>query len=172
MAVLPCTRPCTPVSALHTLTRAARVAHAMFRSCSVLLPLRWWCPYMCGFAMSSHSYPLLTAHCPSLPPSRPIVDSVPTGFHINFLRAERSLHRWAREDVARIHAAEAAASADAGGVQMHVLEDAGHWVSEGDNRVKGGLLEGYEKGHVKQFECLVLLMFLGAVQSSMTSGRQ
>ena len=56
---------------------------------------------------------------------------MPTGFHINFLRAERSLHRWARDDVARIHAAEAAASADAGGVEMHVLEDAGHWVSEG-----------------------------------------
>lgn len=49
--------------------------------------------------------------------------------HVNFLKAERSLHRWALEDIRRIHAAEEFAADEGGGVQMHVLEDAGHWVS-------------------------------------------
>jgi pimeloyl-ACP methyl ester carboxylesterase len=57
-----------------------------------------------------------------------LVDDVPEGVHINFLRAERSLHRWAHEDVQRIHIAEQIASCEGAGVQMHVLEDAGHWV--------------------------------------------
>ncbi|KAL5713249.1 hypothetical protein ACHQM5_015344 [Ranunculus cassubicifolius] len=57
-----------------------------------------------------------------------IVDEVPQGVHVNFLRAERSLHRWAVEDIQRIHAAEDLASNEGGGVEMHVLEDAGHWV--------------------------------------------
>lgn len=48
--------------------------------------------------------------------------------HINFLKAERSLHRWALEDLQRIHVAEEIASEEGGGVEMHVLEDAGHWV--------------------------------------------
>jgi len=60
---------------------------------------------------------------------RKVVENVPRGVHVNFLKAERSLHRWALEDLQRIHAAEAAASDEAGGVEMHVLEDAGHWVS-------------------------------------------
>ena len=47
---------------------------------------------------------------------------------MNFLKAERSLHRWALEDIQRIHAAEELAADEGGGVQMHVLEDAGHWV--------------------------------------------
>jgi len=59
---------------------------------------------------------------------RSLVDDVPQGVHINFLRAERSLHRWAHEDVQRIHVAEQIASTEGAGVQMHVLEDAGHWV--------------------------------------------
>eukprot|EP00271_Cylindrocystis_brebissonii_P005982 TRINITY_DN18468_c0_g1_i1.p1 TRINITY_DN18468_c0_g1~~TRINITY_DN18468_c0_g1_i1.p1 ORF type:complete len:430 (-),score=57.28 TRINITY_DN18468_c0_g1_i1:285-1574(-) len=58
----------------------------------------------------------------------PIVESVPAGVHIDFLRAERSLHRWAHEDRSRIGVAERQASAEGAGVQMHVLEDAGHWV--------------------------------------------
>lgn len=57
-----------------------------------------------------------------------LVDDVPEGVHINFLRAERSLHRWCHEDVQRIHTAEQIASCEGAGVQMHVLEDAGHWV--------------------------------------------
>lgn len=57
-----------------------------------------------------------------------LVDNVPEGVHIDFLRAERSLHRWAHEDVQRIHMAEQIASTEGAGVQMHVLEDAGHWV--------------------------------------------
>ncbi|KAJ3708265.1 hypothetical protein LUZ61_011970 [Rhynchospora tenuis] len=57
-----------------------------------------------------------------------IVENVPRGVHINFLKAERSLHRWALEDLQRIHAAEELASDEGAGVQMHVLEDAGHWV--------------------------------------------
>lgn len=57
-----------------------------------------------------------------------VVDGVPQGVHVNFLRAERSLHRWALEDIRRIHAAEDFASNEGGGVEMHVLEDAGHWV--------------------------------------------
>ncbi|GAB2290354.1 hypothetical protein Dimus_024635 [Dionaea muscipula] len=57
-----------------------------------------------------------------------IVEDVPRGVHINFLKAERSLHRWALEDIQRIHAAEELAAGEAAGVQMHVLEDAGHWV--------------------------------------------
>eukprot|EP00850_Spirogloea_muscicola_P022821 SM000313S11971 [mRNA] locus=s313:36518:37821:- [translate_table: standard] len=57
-----------------------------------------------------------------------IVENIPEGVHIDFLRAERSLHRWAHEDVERIHAAELVASSEGAGVQMHVLEDAGHWV--------------------------------------------
>ena len=59
---------------------------------------------------------------------RSLVDNVPEGVHIDFLRAERSLHRWAHEDVQRIHSAELIASTEGAGVQMHVLEDAGHWV--------------------------------------------
>ncbi|CAO2196690.1 unnamed protein product [Urochloa humidicola] len=57
-----------------------------------------------------------------------IVENVPRGVHINFLKAERSLHRWALEDLQRIHNAEELAADEGGGVEMHVLEDAGHWV--------------------------------------------
>ncbi|XP_057503078.1 uncharacterized protein LOC130786735 isoform X1 [Actinidia eriantha] len=57
-----------------------------------------------------------------------IVEDVPRGVHVNFLKAERSLHRWALEDLRRIHAAEELAADEGGGVEMHVLEDAGHWV--------------------------------------------
>ncbi|XP_028800274.1 uncharacterized protein LOC114755550 [Neltuma alba] len=57
-----------------------------------------------------------------------IVENVPRGVHMNFLKAERSLHRWALEDLERIHAAEELAAEEGGGVEMHVLEDAGHWV--------------------------------------------
>ncbi|GMH31246.1 hypothetical protein Nepgr_033089 [Nepenthes gracilis] len=57
-----------------------------------------------------------------------IVEDVPRGVHVNFLKAERSLHRWALEDIQRIHAAEELAADVGAGVQMHVLEDAGHWV--------------------------------------------
>uniref|UniRef100_A0A1D1XFC7 Putative esterase/lipase HI_0193 n=1 Tax=Anthurium amnicola TaxID=1678845 RepID=A0A1D1XFC7_9ARAE len=57
-----------------------------------------------------------------------VVEDVPRGVHINFLKAERSLHRWALEDIQRIHAAEELAADEGAGVQMHVLEDAGHWV--------------------------------------------
>ncbi|KAM0972123.1 hypothetical protein TB2_019500 [Malus domestica] len=57
-----------------------------------------------------------------------IVEDVPRGVHVNFLKAERSLHRWALGDLQRIHAAEELAVEEAGGVEMHVLEDAGHWV--------------------------------------------
>ncbi|XP_074308445.1 uncharacterized protein LOC141643265 [Silene latifolia] len=57
-----------------------------------------------------------------------IVEDVPRGVHVNFLKAERSLHRWALEDIQRIHAAEEVAADEGAGVQMHVLEDAGHWV--------------------------------------------
>lgn len=53
---------------------------------------------------------------------------MPRGVHVNFLKAERSLHRWALEDLQRIHAAEELAAEEGGGVEMHVLEDAGHWV--------------------------------------------
>lgn len=57
-----------------------------------------------------------------------VVENVPQGVHCNFLRAERSLHRWAHEDVQRIHLAETLAASEGAGVEMHVLEDAGHWV--------------------------------------------
>ncbi|PSS19386.1 Esterase [Actinidia chinensis var. chinensis] len=57
-----------------------------------------------------------------------IVEDVPRGVHVKFLKAERSLHRWALEDLQRIHAAEELAAEEGGGVEMHVLEDAGHWV--------------------------------------------
>ncbi|WMV34885.1 hypothetical protein MTR67_028270 [Solanum verrucosum] len=57
-----------------------------------------------------------------------IVEDVPRGVHVNFLKAERSLHRWALEDIRRIHVAEEQAVEEGGGVEMHVLEDAGHWV--------------------------------------------
>ncbi|KAF2563864.1 hypothetical protein F2Q70_00017317 [Brassica cretica] len=56
------------------------------------------------------------------------VENLPRGVHVNFLKAERSLHRWVLEDLQRIHAAEELASEEGGGVEMHVLEDAGHWV--------------------------------------------
>ncbi|KAH8966093.1 hypothetical protein BDL97_03G006300 [Sphagnum fallax] len=58
----------------------------------------------------------------------PMVENVAAGVHIDFLRAERSLHRWSVEDVERIRSAEIVASDEGAGVQMHVLEDAGHWV--------------------------------------------
>ncbi|XP_068652571.1 abhydrolase domain-containing protein C22H12.03 isoform X2 [Aristolochia californica] len=57
-----------------------------------------------------------------------VVEDVPRGVHVNFLKAERSLHRWALEDIQRIHAAEELAIEEGAGVEMHVLEDAGHWV--------------------------------------------
>ncbi|PIN22339.1 putative alpha/beta hydrolase [Handroanthus impetiginosus] len=57
-----------------------------------------------------------------------LVEDVPRGVHINFLKAERSLHRWALEDIRRIHVAEEQAAEEGGGIEMHVLEDAGHWV--------------------------------------------
>lgn len=57
-----------------------------------------------------------------------MVEDVPRGVHVNFLKAERSLHRWALGDLQRIHTAEEQASQEGGGVEMHVLEDAGHWV--------------------------------------------
>lgn len=57
-----------------------------------------------------------------------MVEDLPRGVHVNFLKAERSLHRWALGDLQRIHAAEEQASQEGGGVEMHVLEDAGHWV--------------------------------------------
>ncbi|KAG9458903.1 hypothetical protein H6P81_003411 [Aristolochia fimbriata] len=57
-----------------------------------------------------------------------IVEDVPRGVHINFLKAERSLHRWALEDIRRIRATEELALDEGAGVEMHVLEDAGHWV--------------------------------------------
>lgn len=56
------------------------------------------------------------------------MENLPQGVHVNFLKAERSLHRWALEDLQRIHAAEELAADGGGGVEMHVLEDAGHWV--------------------------------------------
>ncbi|XP_042454893.1 protein ABHD11-like [Zingiber officinale] len=56
------------------------------------------------------------------------VENVPRGVHMNFLKAERSLHRWALEDLRRIHVAEELASEEGAGVELHVLEDAGHWV--------------------------------------------
>ena len=60
--------------------------------------------------------------------SRQVVENVPEGVHVDFLRAERSLHRWAHDDIQRIHAAEELAASEGAGVQMHVLEDSGHWV--------------------------------------------
>ncbi|XVF63392.1 hypothetical protein PTKIN_Ptkin09bG0083900 [Pterospermum kingtungense] len=57
-----------------------------------------------------------------------VVENLPRGVHVNFLKAERSLHRWALEDLQRIHSAEESAADEGGGVEMHVLEDAGHWV--------------------------------------------
>ncbi|CAI5502021.1 unnamed protein product [Closterium sp. Naga37s-1] len=57
-----------------------------------------------------------------------LVEDVPEGVHINFLRAERSLHRWARDDIRRIVGAEQEAMGHGAAVRMHVLEDAGHWV--------------------------------------------
>lgn len=77
-----------------------------------------------------------------------IVENVPRGVHINFLKAERSLHRWALEDLQRIHAAEELASNEGAGVQMHVLEDAGHWV-HADNP------DGLFKILSKSFKCTV-----------------
>ncbi|XP_010455396.1 PREDICTED: uncharacterized protein LOC104736996 [Camelina sativa] len=56
------------------------------------------------------------------------VENLPRGVHVNFLKAERSLHRWALKDLQRIHAAEELATEEGAGVEMHVLEDAGHWV--------------------------------------------
>ena len=38
------------------------------------------------------------------------------------------MHRWALEDLQRIHTAKELAADEGGGVEMHVLEDAGHWV--------------------------------------------
>eukprot|EP00249_Psilotum_nudum_P018370 c26769_g1_i3 orf=523-1500(-) len=58
-----------------------------------------------------------------------VVENLPQGVYLNFLRAERSLHRWTHEVVRRICMAERLASFYEGaGVQMHFLEDAGHWV--------------------------------------------
>ena len=60
----------------------------------------------------------------------PLVENVPEGVHIHFLRAERSLHRWADDDISRIEEAERVAGGEGAGVRMHLLENAGHWVRE------------------------------------------
>lgn len=77
-----------------------------------------------------------------------LVENVPQGVHCNFLRAARSLHRWAHEDVQRIHMAESLAASEGAGVQMHVLEDAGHWVHtdnpDGLFRILAPSFLGYE----------------------------
>lgn len=77
-----------------------------------------------------------------------VVENVPQGVHCNFLRAERSLHRWAHEDVQRIHMAETLAACEGAGVEMHVLEDAGHWVHtdnpDGLFRILAPSFQGYE----------------------------
>lgn len=78
-----------------------------------------------------------------------VVENVPQGVHVNFLRAERSLHRWAREDIQRIHVAEELAASEGAGVQMHVLEDAGHWVHtdnpDGLFRILASSFEGFNR---------------------------
>ncbi|CAM6127231.1 unnamed protein product [Calypogeia fissa] len=58
----------------------------------------------------------------------PLVEGVPEGVHIDFLRAERSLHTWYHADVERIRTAERIASREGAGVKMHLLEECGHWV--------------------------------------------
>ncbi|CAA7396536.1 unnamed protein product [Spirodela intermedia] len=78
-----------------------------------------------------------------------VVEDVPRGVHVNFLKAERSLHRWALEDIQRIHAAEELAAEEGAGVQMHVLEDAGHWVHtdnpDGLFRILSSTFHGFQK---------------------------
>eukprot|EP00252_Welwitschia_mirabilis_P021474 TRINITY_DN551_c0_g1_i1.p1 TRINITY_DN551_c0_g1~~TRINITY_DN551_c0_g1_i1.p1 ORF type:complete len:321 (+),score=66.92 TRINITY_DN551_c0_g1_i1:211-1173(+) len=78
-----------------------------------------------------------------------VVDNVPQGVHVNFLKAERSLHRWAHDDIQRIHAAEILAATEGAGIQMHVLEDAGHWVHtdnpDGLFRILSLSFEGFER---------------------------
>ncbi|XP_020519010.1 protein ABHD11 isoform X3 [Amborella trichopoda] len=77
-----------------------------------------------------------------------VVEDVPRGVHVNFLKAERSLHRWALKDIQRIHAAEELAIDEGGGVEMHVLEDAGHWVHadnpDGLFRILSSSFNGYK----------------------------
>lgn len=63
-----------------------------------------------------------------------------------FLKAERSLHRWALEDLQRIHAAEEIAAEEGAGVEMHVLEDAGHWVQADNPDVLFRILSSSFKG--------------------------
>ncbi|CAM6100859.1 unnamed protein product [Calypogeia fissa] len=58
----------------------------------------------------------------------PLVEGVPEGVHIDFLRAERSLHTWYHADIERIRAAERTASREGAGVKLHLLEECGHWV--------------------------------------------
>eukprot|EP00898_Chlorokybus_atmophyticus_P003009 jgi/Chlat1/3709/Chrsp251S00806 len=59
----------------------------------------------------------------------PVVENLPAGVHLSFVRAERSMHRWAGGDHTRIEWA----SMDAGDLKgnslnIHMLHDAGHWV--------------------------------------------
>ena len=59
-----------------------------------------------------------------------MVENVPHGMQVNFVRAEKSVDRWIPEDVNRILAAEKVVASDGSGVKLHLLKDSGHWVSE------------------------------------------
>lgn len=60
---------------------------------------------------------------------RPVLENVPEGIFINFLRAEKSVKRWSPEDVNKIVAAEFQSENMETGIQLHLLEGAGHGVS-------------------------------------------
>ncbi|CAA6660210.1 unnamed protein product [Spirodela intermedia] len=70
-----------------------------------------------------------------------VVEDVPRGVHVNFLKAERSLHRWALEDIQRIHAAEELAAEEGAGVQMHVHTDN----PDGLFRILSSTFHGFQK---------------------------
>ncbi|KAA0053267.1 abhydrolase domain-containing protein C22H12.03 [Cucumis melo var. makuwa] len=71
---------------------------------------------------------------------------VPRDMHINFLKAERSLHCWALEDIQIIHVVEELVVEEGGGVEMHILEDASHWVHVDNPHDLFQILSSFFKG--------------------------
>ena len=63
-----------------------------------------------------------------------VVDDVPDNAQINFVRAGRSIHRWAGVTADRISIAQARALSEgrSGSVNLYELPNAGHWVQTDD----------------------------------------
>ena len=68
----------------------------------------------------------------------PEVETLPEGAKLNFVKAERSLHKWEPGEYERLRKADARAATLAGNIKVHDLANSGHWVHADNPK---GLLE-------------------------------